>query len=141
MPKRKCSSVDKNLGKNLIKYRKSCGLTQLDVAQLLNLNRSTYTKYELGVSEPSLEILKKIALIFGVDANKLLGVDSLDIVVGEPQDPKKPETPESPEEILMRTLSQDEKMLVGMYSMLSQEEKDNIYNYIEKIKTEKNNNF
>ena len=45
---------------------------------MLNLNRSTYTKYETSVSEPSLEILLKIADIFGVEPNDLLRTDSLE---------------------------------------------------------------
>ena len=72
MPKRKCSNIVLSLGQNLIYYRKKCGLTQQQVADMLNLNRSTYTKYETSVSEPSLEILLKIANIFGVEPNDLL---------------------------------------------------------------------
>lgn len=59
MPKRKCSNVDVSFGANIAAYRKMCGFTQQQVADMLNLNRTTYTKYETGVSEPSIEIMKK----------------------------------------------------------------------------------
>ena len=72
MPKRKCSDVDVFLGSNLSYYRKIAGLTQQQVAELLNLNRTTYTKYETGASEPSVEILKRIAETFGVEVGDLL---------------------------------------------------------------------
>lgn len=57
----------------LKKYRELCGLTQQQVANILNLNRTTYTKYETGVSEPSQEVMKKIVAVFGTDFNALLG--------------------------------------------------------------------
>ena len=77
MPKRKIGSVDENLGRNLIFFRKLAGLTQQQVADRLNLNRTTYTKYETGASEPSIEILKALAAILEVDASLLL-TDEMD---------------------------------------------------------------
>ncbi len=72
MPKRKCGSVDASLGRNLTYFRKLAGLTQNQVAEKLNLNRTTYTKYETGASEPSIEILKQIAAILNVDVASIL---------------------------------------------------------------------
>ncbi len=77
MPKRKIGSVDENLGRNLIFFRKLAGLTQQQVADRLNLNRTTYTKYETGASEPSIEILKALAVILEVDVSLLL-TDEMD---------------------------------------------------------------
>ena len=37
---------------NLIKLRKNKGFTQQQVASKLGIDRTTYTKYETGVSEP-----------------------------------------------------------------------------------------
>lgn len=64
--------TENTLDKNLIYYRKLSGLTQQQVADQLYLSRSTYTKYETGVSEPSLSILRKITDLFQVDYNTLL---------------------------------------------------------------------
>ena len=47
-------------------------MNQADVAKLLNIDRSTYTNYELGKTEPPLETLKKIAGIFGVSVDRLV---------------------------------------------------------------------
>ena len=44
----------------LKQHRELCRLTQQQVADILNINRTTYTKYETGVSEPSHEVLRKI---------------------------------------------------------------------------------
>lgn len=47
-------------------------LSQQDIADRLSINRTTYTKWELGVSEPSLTMLLKLAEIYDVDCNRLL---------------------------------------------------------------------
>lgn len=52
--------------------RNSLGLTQEQVAQILNIDRSTYAYYELGRSEPSLENLIRLANLYGVTIDSLL---------------------------------------------------------------------
>ena len=64
------------MGRNLAYFRKLAGLTQQQVAEKLNLNRTTYTKYETGASEPSIEILKQIAVILKVDVASILADDN-----------------------------------------------------------------
>ena len=61
-----------SLGSKLETLRKGMGLTQKDVADILKINRTTYTKYETGVTEPNIAALKKLTEIFGVDLNYLL---------------------------------------------------------------------
>ena len=47
-------------------------MSQGEVAKLLNIDRSTYTNYELGKTEPPMVTLKKIAGIFGVSVDRLV---------------------------------------------------------------------
>lgn len=56
--------------------RKQAGVTQEEVADFLNLNRTTYNKYENGASKPTPEILSRIADYFHVSVDYLLGRDS-----------------------------------------------------------------
>ena len=63
------------LGENLKKYRKICGFRQDDVAKVIGVDRSDYTYYENGKTEPNVGNLKKIAAMFGVDMNTLLGYE------------------------------------------------------------------
>ena len=53
-------------------YREKCALTQRQLAALLNLDRSTYSYYETGKSQPSLTTIGKLAKIFGVTVDELL---------------------------------------------------------------------
>ncbi len=124
MPKRKCSNIVVSFGQNLIYYRRKKGLTQQEVADKLNLNRSTYTKYETSVSEPSLEILLKIADIFDVEPNKLLNdeIPEFNTKVAEP-----PIIP-----------SDKEKKFIGDLRLLNDLQKEEILKTISKFITENN---
>lgn len=61
-----------SFGINLRTLRVQKNLSQQDIADRLSINRTTYTKWELGVSEPSLTMLLKLAEIYDVDCNWLL---------------------------------------------------------------------
>ena len=51
--------------------------TQAEVAAVLGIDRTTYAKYESGASEPSFEMLQKLAKHFYVSVPFLMGVDDL----------------------------------------------------------------
>lgn len=65
----------KMFAENLKKFRKLSGFRQDDVAKVIGLDRSAYAYYESGKTEPSIENIKKIAKMFGIDVNTLLGFD------------------------------------------------------------------
>ncbi len=60
-------SQKSSLGANLMYYRKLAGFTQQQMSEMLNIHRTTYTKYETGDSEPSVGNLKRIAELLKVD--------------------------------------------------------------------------
>lgn len=55
--------------------------TQTDVARMLYMDRSTYSNYEIGKSEPSIGTLKKLCGIFRVDAATLLNYEENEYIV------------------------------------------------------------
>lgn len=57
----------------LLDLRKNARLSQQQVADILKINRSTYAYYETGKSKPKLPTLKKLAAIYGVSVDALLG--------------------------------------------------------------------
>lgn len=59
---------------NRIKYqRERHNLTQEELAQKLNISRSSFVKYEVGINEPSGEMLIKISKELNVSPDYLLG--------------------------------------------------------------------
>lgn len=63
---------------NLKEARLKKGITQKDVAEIIGVAKSTYSLYESGGREPSVETIKKIASFLQVSADMLLGVETDD---------------------------------------------------------------
>ena len=57
----------------LIEQRKLNKLTQRQVADYLKIAQPSYIRYENGSSEPSLETLVKLADLFDISVDYLLG--------------------------------------------------------------------
>jgi transcriptional regulator with XRE-family HTH domain len=58
----------------LKELRLSNNYTQQQVADLLSVKQQSYARYEYGTGQPSLEILIKLAEIFDVSSDYLLGI-------------------------------------------------------------------
>lgn len=56
------------------KCRKTNGLSQQELADLLNLSRSTIAMYETGASEPDYLSISKMAKLFNVCTDYLMGI-------------------------------------------------------------------
>lgn len=67
------------LGDNIKKYRENKKMTQAEVAEILNVKPGTISKYELGILEPNVESLKKLAEIFDVTIDELVNENEFDI--------------------------------------------------------------
>ena len=65
------------LAENLRKIRIRKNLTQRYIAKKLNLDRSTYSYYELGETQPSLEKLVELSKLLEVSADQLLGLEPI----------------------------------------------------------------
>ena len=57
----------------LKQLRQKKGLTQKDIADLVHVNRVTYTNWEKGNREPNFETLLKLASILNTTTSYLLG--------------------------------------------------------------------
>ena len=56
--------------------RRQMGVTQKEIAQSLNIDRSTYAYYETDKTNPDLITLRRIASIFHVSTDYLLGIET-----------------------------------------------------------------
>ena len=112
MPKKKSRNIGTVFSNNLGMLRKKNGFTQQQVADYLSINRSTYTKYETGVSEPSIITIRKLAELFSVDANTL---------IEDIQDPHLAE-----ESSYHYNLTKNERDIIAYYRKLDDNEKKRI---------------
>lgn len=105
------------VGEKLKHYREACVLSHKQVADALNIERSTYTKYENGKTEPSLNTLVKLAAIFNVSPTELLPMDAAEeIKAGALKDTSSANSP-------IYQLSKDERGLIARYRVLDREKK------------------
>ncbi|MDE5729372.1 MAG: helix-turn-helix transcriptional regulator [Clostridia bacterium] len=58
----------------LRELRIASGMTQRQVAELLQIKQQSYARYEYGTGEPNLQTVTEIAKIFDVSCDYLLGL-------------------------------------------------------------------
>lgn len=69
-----------DFGTRLKHLRKQAGLTQQQLATQLGITKSVVSFYELQERSPSPEVLIKLAAIFHVSADYLLGLDTRETI-------------------------------------------------------------
>lgn len=79
-----------NLATKLVSLRKQKGLTQMKVAEMLNVSRQAISRWEVGSAVPSTDNLKVLGDLYGVPIDYLLDDDAA-------CESKAPETPEETE--------------------------------------------
>jgi len=109
--------IHTSTAEKLRKCRDHCGLSQLQVATVLGIDRSTYTGYESGRTEPNLTTIVKLADLFDVDVTTLL--------------PKEDSTAslkdsDSKTTVPVYSLSKDEQTLVLSFRLLSNKQKSSV---------------
>ncbi len=70
-----------NFGNTLKELRKGMGLTQQQLADRLWLSKATVSYYEQSLRYPSPEIIVKLAKVFHVSTDYLLGIDEKERII------------------------------------------------------------
>ena len=65
------------IGEKIRNAREDIDMSQSDIAKLIPMNQSNYSKIERDLQEPSLEQLKRICEILRLDPRYLLGLGEL----------------------------------------------------------------
>ena len=71
------------LDEKLVTLRKKKGLTQLELAEMMNVSRQAVSRWEVGAAAPSTENLKYLGTLYNVPLEYLLNDDALDPVYME----------------------------------------------------------
>lgn len=64
--------LQKQFGEHLVKLRKAKGITPAELARRCYMERSNIARLELGRTNPSLFMLKKLSLALGIEIEQLL---------------------------------------------------------------------
>ena len=99
-----------------------CGFSQKQVADVLKIHRSTYSYYELGTTEPSLDNLCVLAKLFNISLNELLGIETESLSLGDPGIEDEFGT--------LRTgdLTRDEKTLIMYFRLMTASQRKELLN-------------
>ena len=112
------------LGDRLRAIRKEHGLTQQNIADVLGVDRTTYTVYEGGSITPSPATLVKLSQIYNVTVGYLIGVEENHPELRRIPEEKQREKLLSSDPISL--LKKEEKELLLYFRVLSDAEKHKI---------------
>lgn len=110
-----------SLGEKLLRLRKEMKMTQDDVAKILGMSRTSFSKYENGNSTPPLQVLRKIAAIYNVGLEYLIFDENTSIRLNDSQ--SEDENTSSVPVSKITELRPVEKQIIGKYRILTDEEK------------------
>lgn len=65
---------NKAIGRNITMYRKIRDIKAFDIAEQLGIKEATYTKYERGETQITIEFVQKVAEILKIDPLQILSV-------------------------------------------------------------------
>ena len=68
------------LGQRINELRISLGWSQVQLAEKLNISKQTVSNWENDNIQPSIEMLVRIAMLFHVSTDYLLGLDTTQII-------------------------------------------------------------
>lgn len=78
------------VGERLKALRIASDMTQKQVAEKLNIASSTYSKYELGIHTPGLDMLLKLSQLYDISIEYLAGYSDQEVVyIGNLNDKQK----------------------------------------------------
>lgn len=128
------------LAKQMRTLRTINHFTQQQVADILNIDRTTYTSYEISKNTPDIMLLDAFAKIFSVSIDFILNIDTKnpEVLCDEAD-----EYETSRSESLVSQLSRTERELLTEYRVLSEEDQEKIrktvsqYNPMKQAKSKK----
>ena len=71
---------DTNIGEKIRSKREDMDLSQRDMAKLIPMNQSNYSKIERNIQEPSMEQLRRICQILKLDPRYLLNLGEAEML-------------------------------------------------------------
>lgn len=82
-----------SLATNLVTLRKQHGLTQMDLAEKLNVSRQAISRWEVGAAVPSTDNLKTLSVLYEVSVDDILKGETASV-------PQSSDLSDSPQETL-----------------------------------------
>lgn len=129
------SEIMSNLAENLRILRERANLKQQNIADVVGIKRSSYAYYETGKSSPKIDALIKIAKLYNVSVDEILGDLEEPVRRRIPNIVSASIPPYADNEAVriydkFNDLSDFEKMMILKMRLMSPEEKENLQKYL-----------
>lgn len=119
------------LADKLRRLRKSFGMTQDDIAELLGMSRTSFSKYENGATVPPLNVMRKLSAIYNVPIEFLIHDDHPGKLVFKASTDNEIPDLENDSLKYFTQLTQEEKKLILKLRLMQQDKKREIIDSIE----------
>jgi transcriptional regulator with XRE-family HTH domain len=124
---------------NLRLFRMKSGLKQSEIAKKVGVTPATWSNYEVGKSEPNLDIVEKIAKTLNISLDALMGIEASE-KFSDTDSPEKDEAQQVVEE-LRQIKSRLSASPSSGKSTLSEDEKSKLIRILIELTDEKNANL
>lgn len=125
--------TEETLGERLKRLRKIHGFTQQQVADALNLDRSTYTYYEVGKTEPNHRTTIKLARIFEVSVQEIITGEMVPVSNDAKANMNMQRMQYNPYMRLEEEKPSAERSLITKYRSLSDEKREELEAFVAKL--------
>lgn len=119
------------INERLRELRIKSGYTQNQIAKILNIDRSTYSYYEIGKTTPDVSVLMTLAKVFNISISELLADESATHSVADSK-AKRAYLSGKKNSSHIYELSPQEKELVGLFRTCTDEQKEKLLGCIKK---------
>lgn len=117
------------LATKLKELRKNFCMTQDDIAELLDMSRTSFSKYENGAANPPLSVLRKLSAIYNVPLEYLIHDETTKMVFHSSDEPETPEVENQYR--YFSQLTKEERKLILKLRLMKKEKKAEIIRAIE----------
>jgi transcriptional regulator with XRE-family HTH domain len=128
-----------HINERLRELRIKSGYTQVQIAEILNIDRSTYSYYEIGKTTPDVTVLITLAKVFNIPIENLLSDEGSQEIVSD-SELKTNYIRSKKNSSHIYELSSDERILVRAFRSCSVEGQKKIMAYIKNMLKRKPHN-
>ena len=115
-----------HIGKCLRSLREKCGYTQQQLANVLNIDRSTYSYYESGKTSPDISSLITLANVFSISLEELLGQETPSPILNDSGSKARPQKKITDNNSHIYDLRKEELQLIAFFRATTPEKRAKI---------------
>lgn len=115
-------NTNKDLASKLKELRKAFCMTQDEIAEILDMSRTSFSKYENGATLPPLNVLRKLAKIYNIPIEYLIHDNEAFIVLNDGNNTEEPDLKNLSS--YFAQLTPEERVVIMKLRLMEKDKKD-----------------